>query len=353
VASKKHDKVIIGAIMPLTGDVASYGIAIKNGVSLAVEQLNAAGGIRGRNIEIIYEDDKADPKTGVLAAQKLIFVDKVPAIIGAVASGVTLAVAPICESNKVILLSPASSSPKLTSAGEFIFRNYPSDELEGNLVAKFAIARKYYKAAVLTANTEYGVGLNKVFSDEFTHIGGKILFNERYAEGTTDFRTSLTKIKQANTDCIFIVGYSRELGTLVKQARELGITKQFLSTVNFYDAQSIITGGAAVDGTIFSSPVFDPKSTNPVMSDFVKAFKSAYGLEPDVWSAHGYDAMKLLAVAMQHNGLQPTHIKEGLHAITDYPGVSGNTSFDKNGDVIKPARFLTVSNGQFVPLQTQ
>jgi branched-chain amino acid transport system substrate-binding protein len=341
--------ITIGTILPLTGDVASYGIAVQQGIKIAVEEANEKGGINGKTINVLYEDDKGDPKDGVAAARKLISINRVKVIIGAVPSSVTLAIAPLAEKAKIVLLSPASSSPKITNAGDYIFRNYPSDELEGKLVAKFAVDHNLMTAAVVTINNDYGTGLNKVFCTTYTALKGNVIFNEGYLEGITDFRTILAKVSQSQPQCIFIVGYSKELGTLIKQAREMGIQSQFLSTVNFYDNQSITTGGTSVEGVIFSSPVFDSGSNQPNIREFVNIFKKRFGKEPDVWSAHGYDALLLVIEAMRSKGTSAQNIKEGLYSIKDFPGVSGKTTFDSNGDVIKEARFLTVKNGEFVP----
>ncbi|NQU87277.1 MAG: ABC transporter substrate-binding protein, partial [Mariniphaga sp.] len=307
------------------------------------------GGLFNKKIKIIFEDSKAEPKLGVSAANKLINVDKVQVIIGAVASSVTLAIAPLAEKNEIILISPASSSPKITDAGDFIFRNYPSDVLEGELVANFAIKKNYEIASILTINNEYGIGLNRVFEENYKKNGGKILSNDSYSEGIKDYRTILLKIKSLNPKCVFIVGYGREMGTAIKQARELGIKSQFLSTVNFYDKESINSGGDAVNGVIFSSPVFDPNSQKENISLFVKQFSSEFGIEPDVWSAHGYDALLLIVEAIKNSSINSIDIKNELYKIKDFPGVSGKTTFDSNGDVIKDARFLVVQNGEFIP----
>ncbi len=345
-----HEQTLqIGAIMPLTGDVATYGSAIRQGIELAVEKVNDEGGIGGRPLTVLFEDTEADPKKGVMATQKLISINGVPVIIGAVASSVTLASAPVAERNHTVLISAASSSPKITHAGDYIFRNYPSDELEGRLVADFAIRRKFMTAASITINNDYGNGLNDVFTKRYTEQGGTLVLVDKYLQGTRDFRDLLTKLKGNTPECVFIVGYSKELGTLVKQARELGIKAQFLSTVNFYDAQSIVTGGTAVEGVILSSPVFDANSAKPHVRQFVEAFEKRFGKKPDVWSAHGYDALLLVASVMRSTGVDADSIKEGLYKIKQFPGVSGVTSFDLNGDVHKDARFLTVQSGQFVP----
>ncbi|HQP89295.1 MAG TPA: penicillin-binding protein activator, partial [Thermoanaerobaculia bacterium] len=223
--------VSIGVVVPLTGEVATYGTAILNGVRLAAEELNSSSGI---HFVLKIEDDQANPRVGVAAARKLITIDRTPAVIGAVASSVTLSIAPIAEQSGVVLLSPASSSPKLTHAGAYIFRNYPSDTLEGDLAAAFALKRGWRRASVVVMNNDYGVGLQEVFVASYRSGGGVILTNDTFNEGTADFRAMLVRLGRDKPDVIFSVGYGRELGTLARQARALGIRAQLLSTVNFH-----------------------------------------------------------------------------------------------------------------------
>lgn len=348
--AREPTSLSIGAILPLTGDVASYGTAVRQGIELAVDEVNRNGGLSGRSLKVIYEDDKGDPKEAVTAALKLISVTKVPAILGGVPSSVTLAIAPIAERSHVIVLSPASSSPDISNAGDYIFRNYPSDNLEGALVAGRAKEEGCDSIAVLTANTEYGNGLNRVFRSSFEAANGRVVYADKYPEGTRDFRTYLLKMRASGAPCTFIVGYGKELGTLVRQARESRMANRFFSTVNFQDAETIATGGASVEGAVFSTPVFDAASADSQVVRFVESFHRAFGKDPDVWSAHGYDALMLLAEAMRRGGTTPDEIKRSLYGTKDYPGVSGVTTFDQNGDVQKAARFMTVRGGQFVPV---
>lgn len=339
----------IGLLAPLTGDVATYGQAIKKGVTLALDEYNSKNPTR--NIEVVAEDSQANPRIAVGAIQKLIQVDKVVAIIGAVASSVTLSVAPIAEKNHIVLLSPASSSPKITTAGDYIFRNYPSDNLEGKAAAKFAINKSWMKASVLVINNDYGTGLKMVFENQFKAMGGTIASSDLFNEGTNDFRATLLRIKSLKPDVLFIVGYGRELGTIARQGRENGVLAKILSTVNFQDPQTIETGGDAVNGAIYSSPIFDPNSKDAAISDFVKNFNQRFNEIPDVWAAHGYDAFMLIAESCFSTTCNSDSIKEKLYETTNWPGVSGTTTFDRNGDVEKPVRFMTVLDGKFVPFK--
>lgn len=346
-SSSKPSVVTIGLLAPLTGDAATYGQAIKKGVTLALDDFNASH--PDTILTLQSEDTQANPRIGVTAAEKLIQIDKVPAIVGAVASSVTLSVAPIAERSQVVLISPASSSPKITSAGDFIFRNYPSDSLEGRRVAEFTLKHAWQKSSVLVINNDYGTGLRKVFQQSFENGGGEILSSDLYNEGTTDFRAVLLRIKSLSPAALFIVGYGRELGTIARQAREIGLSAQILSTVNFQDPQTLETGGDAVVGAIYSSPIFDPASPDKSVRDFVARFESRFGQEPDVWAAHGYDALLLVAEACAATNCTSKSIRDHLYQTKNWRGVSGETTFDSYGDVEKPVRFMTVKKGEFVP----
>ncbi|MHA1757143.1 MAG: ABC transporter substrate-binding protein, partial [Promethearchaeota archaeon] len=216
--------------MPLTGDAALYGQSIKKGIDIAVAEINKTGGIKGRKILVIYEDSKALPAEGVTAFKKLINIHNVPAVIGDAVSSVTLAIAPIAEKDKIVVLSPLSSAPAITHAGDFIFRNVPSDLFGGKVAAYFAVKHQCWTSlAILYINNDFGVGLKEVFSDVVESLGGKIVASEAYEQGSTDFRTQLSKIKETDPDAIFLVGY-REAPQILIQAKEKGIKAKFLGT---------------------------------------------------------------------------------------------------------------------------
>lgn len=345
---KEAEEINIGAILPLTGDGGKYGDASKKGIELALDEINASGGVKGKRIKMIYEDTQGDPKFGVSAMQKLVTVDKVIVVIGGLFSSVTLAVSPIANQNKVVLLSPASSSPKITNAGDYIFRNCASDIFEGSIIGKHAFAELgFKKVAILYINNDYGVGIRDVFKREFMSRGGTVTSEESFEQGATDFRTQLTKIKGSEPEAIYMVGY-KELGQLLKQAKELGITSQFLSTVMFEDPEIVKIAGGAAEGVIYSSRAYDTESKEGVTYDFVRRFKQKYNETPDIFAGLSYDAMKILALAMERGGFNSDGIKGALYGIKHYPALVGDTSFDENGDVIQPAVIKTVKGGKFV-----
>jgi len=331
----------IGAILPLTGDVSSYGIKIKNGILLAQE-------ISGSKIQVTFEDSKSRQADAVSAINKLIN-DGVKIIIGEVSSGNTKAIAPIAEKNKVLLFSPSASDPIISTMGDYIFRNYPSDNYEGSELVKYISTKSYKDIYTITMLTDYGVGLKRVISESAPINGINVLTQLEYKQGETDFKTILTKIKNKNA-AIVIVGYGTELGTLVRQAREMGLKNQFFSTVNFYDQNSLAAGGNAVEGVIFSALYLNTSSQNNMINEYSTKYKAKFGEEPDIWSALGFDCFNIINKTMTDSlgNVNIEAVKTNFYNLKDYLGVSGKTSFDMNGDVIKPINFMTVQNNSFI-----
>jgi len=354
--SKKKPRtkeIKIGAILPLTGDGAKYGQNAKKGIDLAVGEINSSGGFRQRLLRVIYEDSKMNPAEGVSAIRKLITVDKVPAIIGAMASSVTLAIAPIAEKNNVVLLSPASSAPAISKAGDYIFRNTYSDIYEGPRMGHYAYDRlNFREMAVLYINNDFGVGLTTSFRQSFVKLGGKMVAKESYEQGSSDFRTQLNKIKQSKPDAIYIVGYS-EMGQLLRQAKEIGVKSSFLSCIMFEDPKILEIAKDAAEGIIYAYPAYDPNSGQQNISNFVSGFEQKYKKKPDIYAASSFDSLKILAHAMNKGGFQPASIKKALYSIKDFPGITGLTTFDSNGDVTKPIGIKQVQNGKFTWLETE
>lgn len=346
--TKKEKEINIGVITPLSGGSAKYGEDIKRGYNLAVDEINEKGGINGRKLTLIYEDSEGQPQKAVAAAQKLINRDKVIAILGALWSSPTLAVAPICEKNKVVLLSSGSSSPEITNAGDYIFRNELSDRYGAKQTAKLFFNLGFKKIAILYINNDFGVGQKDVTVQVFTALGGQITIIEAFAQDASDFRTQLSKIKNTKTEALFIVGY-KEMILILKQIRELGIKTQILSVALFEDSEIIEKAGDVAEGTIYTFyGTFNPKSEEVNVKQFMKKFQQKYQTEPGYYAPIGYDAIKILAQAIETGEFSSEGIKNALYKIKDFPGISGLTSFDKNGDVTKPVILKTVKNGKFI-----
>ncbi len=350
--AKKEDKEIkIGAILPLTGDAALYGDSLKKGVDLALTQINSKGGIKGRPVTVTYEDSKAVPAAGVAAFQKLVDVNRVIAVIGDAVSSVTLAFAPIAEKNRVVVLSPLSSAPALTNAGDFIFRNVPSDLYGGRVAAYFSVKDQgWKKIAILYINNDFGVGLKRVFLESVESLGSKIVASEAYESGTRDFRTQLLKIRATNPEAIFIVGYG-EVSQILVQAKEIGLKTKFLGTGLLEDPNVIKVAKEAAEGIYFTQLQYDATSDDSIVKDFVGSFTKKYNSKPDIIAAYGYDAMLVLATAIEKSNLTSEGIRDQLYKIKNFHGVTGDIAFDKNGDVIQPMGIKTVKNGEFVWLK--
>ncbi len=263
---KKEEKEIkIGASLPLTGDIAVYGQKMKKGIDLAVKKINMGGGINKKHIKVLYEDDQGDPKISVSAVQKLINTEKIPIIIGGAISATALPIIPIIDKSKVVLFSPAATSPKLSGISPYFFRNWPSDIYDGSSMGEFAAKTLGFKrVAVLYVNNEWGIAISKIFGEIFSKYGGEIIQSESYEQNASDFRAQLSKIKNSNPEAIFIPGYLKELISILKQKKELGINATILSAYGFYDPKILEVAKDAAEGSIFTAPIYDSDNPHPI-----------------------------------------------------------------------------------------
>lgn len=345
-SSNGTEPIVLGATLPLTGDAAVWGKNTQQGIDLALEQINASGGVLGRKLEVIYEDTQALAKEGVSAYRKLVTVDKVPAIIDDSVSSVTLAMAPMAEKDKVVILATGATAPSISEAGDFIFRIWNSDAYEGEVAAKYAYHDLSHRsAAILYINNDYGKGLEQVFKSEFSKLGGKIVASESFAQSATNMRTQLTKIKAAKPQLLYLVGYPKETPIALKQARELQLGVQTLGTVAMKDPQLIEAAGEAAEGLSFPYPK-EPGGDH--VAKFHAAIQAKYGQDPGITTDVGYDAVKMIAQAIEKaGGFTGEDIRRGLNMLKNYPGVSGTMTFDDNGDVSKPMGIMHVLDLQF------
>ena len=345
--AKKENEIKIGAILPLTGDAAKYGQNTKNGIDLALEEINRKGGIKGKKVSIICEDSQADPKKAVSVFQKLTTVDKVSFFLGPLASSSVLAVAPIANKKKVIILAPAASSPKITDAGDYIFRNVMSDLFDGRAIADFAFNNlKKMTAGIIYINNDFGIGLEASFKASFEKYGGEVVIVEAFNPGGTDFRTQLAKIKSSAPEVVFLAG-QKEMGHILRQAIELGLNPQWISFSMFEDPEILKIAGNAANNVYYTYRVFDPDSDISVVKDFTESYKRKYGQLPDIFAGLAYDAAKILTLAIGKGGQDMEKVKDALYNTKNFPGVVGSTTFDKNGDVIKPIGIKKVEKGKF------
>lgn len=343
----------IGFVNSLTGQYAPYGENNWNGVKLAVEEINSAGGINGRRIKIILEDDRSIKEGAVSAVKKLIDIDKVPVIIGPGSSVGVMGSAPIANRAKVVLLSPGAASPEITNAGDYIFRNRASGALEASKIAEYAYKKlQVRKAVVFYPNVDYGIGFMNVFIKKFTSLGGIILFKETYAETDTDFRTQLAKIKERPPEGIYVLGVPESIGQILRQAKEIGLHVQFLSN-NVESPKLLDIAREAAEGLIFPIPFYDPESSLLRVRKFERKYFAKFNRHSDLFAANGFDAVYIIKYAIEVGGYNGERVKNALYNLKDFYGVGGVISFDENGDVIKPLSIKTVKNGQFVTLREE
>lgn len=346
---KEAKEIKIGVITPLTGDGATYGMATKRGLDLAAEEINNKGGIKGKKLKLIYEDDQMKPEMGINAINKLIHFHKVPVIIGAFGSTITLSIAPIAESNKVVLFSASSTADEIKDAGDYIFRNVPPNSLQGRNAAEFAAQKLNAKTAtILYMNNDYGITMKKAFEKSFIELGGKILLIENYNQGDKDFRTQLSKKKEKQPDVIFYPGHYQESGLILKQAKELGIKATFIGGDGSYSPELTKIAGEAAENSYYTLMAMGYGIADNEITKFVKSYKQKYKEAPDVYSAYAYDSLNIIAEAIKKGGYSAEGIKSELYKINGFCGVTGITSFDGFGEANKPFYIYSVRDGKFV-----
>ena len=343
-----QEEIVIGEYASLTGGSASFGQSSHKGTALAVEEMNAAGGILGKKLKLITDDDQSQAGQPATIARKLISQDKVVAVLGEVASSKSLEAAPICQQSKIPMISPASTNPKVTEVGDYIFRVCFIDPFQGTVMSKFAQSKGWKNVAVLTdVKQDYSVGLAEFFIKDFKASGGQIVKEQKYSTGDKDFKPQLTSIKAANPDAIFVPGYYGEVSLIAKQAKLLGIKAPLLGGDGWVGDSLLKVAGNSLDGSFFSCHyASDDKS--PKVQEFVKAFKAKYGEVPDDMAALGYDSAMILGEAIKRAGTtEPQKLRDAIAATKDHDGITGKITLDSKRNASKPAVILTIGNGGF------
>ncbi len=342
---QQQGPIKIGFLGPLTGDVANLGTAAKNGMQLAVDEINANGGINGQQIQAVYEDGKCNPEMATNAVNKLTGVDKVTAIIGGLCSGETLAGAPIVEKSKTVILSYCSSNPAITTAGDYVFRDYMSDSYQGKVGAEYMYNTLHLKkVATLSSQDAYAIGIRDVFKARFIELGGQVVADEVFEHNANDVRTQLTKIKAANPDGIYFPAYTQGYSVGLKQANELGLKVPIVGGDAADDPAIPTAAGAGAEGFVYTTP---KSSDSDVAKAFNSAYKAKFSADPLLCAPQAYDAVKIIASVMKTSGNDATKLKDGLYSVEGYGGASGTIGFDANGDLKNPAvEFKTFKNGK-------
>lgn len=344
--------VDVGAVISRTGPGAGYGDSVGKGMDLAVEQINEAGGFDGKPIQLIYVDDQSRTDVGVEVTEKLISEDGVRVIVGAVTSPVTLKVAELCEEKGVILLSPTASSPGVTAAGEYIYRVYPSDILEGTSMGNFARDLRLENIVVFSVDNVYGHGLKDVFAEKFQSKYRTVVQEYTFADGdTSQFAEWAAEVKDIGPDGIYIVAYDNDWAAILTALHEAEVDAVILGNAG-YTRNVLEIAGDAAELMLYPQPAFDIASDDPAMREFVLAYRAAYNEDPNPFAAHGYDAVQVLHRAMIDGGSpHPSNVRIGLANIQNFEGASGKITFDANGDVVQYPRIFIIREGQPVPYE--
>jgi ABC-type branched-subunit amino acid transport system substrate-binding protein len=347
-SASAQDTYKIGAAFALSGSIAVYGEGFKKAVDLAVEEINAAGGIKGKKIEIVYEDNKSTSKDCVTAVRKLITVDKVPVIFGPAASSNFMATAPVAQESKVVMISAEGAAPALTQAGEYIFRVFPSDVLQGKGVSDLCISLGYKEVPVMYVNNDWGLGLKNVFVENFKKAGGKITDEIPYDEKKTDYRTELIRATKGNPKAVVNLTYLNEGAVMFKQSYEMGIKTQWIAGSAAKGPKLIELAGKAVEGIIGTYPVVSQETKE--YKAFKGAWKKKYGEDKiPIFGEYNYDMVYITAKAIEKGGYTSDGIRKALFEVAKgYRGVTGDKTFDQDRGVGAEYGVWTIKDGQIV-----
>lgn len=344
-----QETIKLGEFASLTGKEASYGQSVHQGAVLALEEANAAGGVLDRKLELITEDNQSKPGESATVVKKLISREKVVIVLGDLTSGRTLEAAPICQNARIPLLSPGATNVSVTTKGDYIFRICFIDDFQGTVMAQFALeSLKLRRVAVLSSvSSAQSVGLARYFREKFTGGGGTVVLEQKYGEGDKDFRAQLTAIKAAGVEGVFVPGYYAEAALICKQARELGLTVPLLGVDGWESPELIQIGGAAVEGSYFSTH-YSAENQAPAVVAFNQRFRQRWGVDSNAISALGYDNVMLAIDAIRRAGTTDgPKLRDALAVTKDFAGATGRITFDAQRNPTKSAVVLTVKNGRY------
>lgn len=355
--SESADVIKLGFLGAKTGDVANYGIPGEKGMKMAIDEINAQGGVLGKELVGVYEDNKGDSTEIANIAQKYITRDKVVAMVGDPCTGLTKVAADIAQKSSVVIFSAGATGAGVVEIGDFVFRNTLLDTVAAPVVVDWMIQDKQWKnfAVITSLNNGYSTALTPIFMESIKAKGGKVLLEETINDKETDFSAQITKLKGVKADVLVFTGYYTEAALLMKEIQKQGLNLPLVGGDGLYGQDLVKLGGDAVEEKVFVYCGFAADQPSPETVSFVENYRKLYKEDPDMFSAQYYDAVKILAQAMENsNSADPKVFKDELAKLKDYPGVSGNTTIRENREPIKSPVFLvTAKNGVFPSLVTK
>lgn len=340
------DTILVGHYASMTGSEATFGVSTDNGIRLAVEERNAAGGVKGKQIKVITYDDQGKAQEAGTTVTRLIDQDKVVAVLGEVASSRSLAGAPVCQRKGIPMITPSSTNPDVTAVGDMISRVCFIDPFQGFVGAKFAKENLgFSKGATLYNRAQaYSSGLNTNFKEAFTKLGGQVVSEQAFSDGDNDFRAQLTAIREANPDFIYVPGYYTEVVNIAGQARSLGLNVPLIGG-DGWDSEELKNAGDTLNGCFFSNH-YSHEDQSPAVQEFIKKYQAKFGKIPDGLAALGYDAARLLFEAMDRSpSLSGKDLSAAINSTKNFAGVTGTITIDAQRNATKDAVVLEVVNG--------
>jgi len=344
---KSQNVIKIGAVLPLTGDIASYGTDTKNGIDLAIDLVNSKQ--KKYKFVVEYHDSKGEAKTAVTVLERLLATSKPNVVIGENTSSATASMIPVADKNKIILISPSATASNLSKQSPYFFRVYPSDIEEGIFMVNI-IAQKHPNAnvVIIYTNNDFGIGSKDVFEMNAKKLGINVLQSFGYSMDATDFKSILTMVKSHNPDVIYMPGYYKDGAVLLKQIKEMGINVSAYGSGTHEDPKLIEIAGIASEGFMYPMSIgFNVNSSDPVVTTFINDFNKKFGKEPGILSALGYDCAQLIIEGVLANGTSTDDIKRYILTTKNIQGAAGLMNFDSDGDVHKPFILKTIKNGNF------
>lgn len=332
-SESSSEEIKVGFVGPLTGDYANYGTLCKQAVEMAIEEINAKGGVSGKQIKLYAEDSEGDSQKALAATEKLSSSDKVCAILGPILTGETFSVAERVQQEGLVIITPSASHKDITAIGDYIWRTTPSDGLQGVVAGKYwSQVLGYKKLAVLYAKNDYSQGLYESMAESFEEEGGEIVATETFMVGDKDFKTQLTKLKNTDAEAIYIPDYTTEMAQILEQASQLQVNKPFLSGDGFLSEEIYTLAGQYTDGVVYTASAQVEESNSA--KEFKEKYTAKYGVGPDSFATNAYDATYILASVIEKVGTDRKAIKEGMKEVEDFVGVNGVINFDEQGDLV-------------------
>lgn len=348
---KEKNTFRIGAILSLTGRGAKYGKAAHNGIELAVAEVNSNGGIQGLPVELIVEDSMSESRNAISAYKKLLDFDGVRAVIGPMLSDEVLAVAPVANRRKVLIIAPAAGTDKISEAGPYVFRNRESAMLQSEKIAQLLLREPLpQRIAILYSTTANAVSYKNAFMNALGDERKRIVLDEPFAEGQQSFRAVIAKLKSVSASHVFVPGLAPEIARILVQAREAGIRARWYATAGAFDQELLKIAGPTAEGLVFGVPALNTSDPTSAASQLNKRLLETYQTEVDMCSANAYDAVLMVAMAADKAKVSGRTIRDELESIKDFPGAGGTTTFINPGTVKKPITLMTVKNSEFIAL---